>query len=128
MFFFIKPKDQKTWGSFLWEPVASMAFLWSEKVFLLSKIPGNRTVGFRQSKKGKRSTRSRLCVDLGFASFDKLQEVGVSPYLCLFPFLSFFRCFGWFEAVRGRLIGPKTWDRIVRIFLRFLRGRDCPEN
>ena len=46
----------------------------------------------------------------GFASFDKLQEVGVSPYLCLFPFLSVFRCFGWFEAVRGRLIGPKTWD------------------
>ena len=40
--------------------------------------------------------------------FDKLQEVGVSPYLCLFLFLSVFRCFGWFEAVRGRLIGPKT--------------------
>ena len=32
----------------------------------------------------------------------------------LFPFLSVFPCFGWFEAVRGRLIGPKTWDRIVR--------------
>ena len=67
-------------------------------------------------------------MDLGFASFDKLQKVGVSPYLCLFPFLSVFQCFGWFEAVRGRLIGPKTWDRIVRIFLRFLSGRDCPEN
>ena len=51
-------------------------------------------------------------MDPGFASFDKLQEVGVFPYLCLFSFLSVFRCFGWFEAVRGRLIGPKTWDRI----------------
>ena len=48
---------------------------------LLSKIPGNRTVGFRRSKKGKRSMRSRLRVDPGFASFDKLQEVGFSPYL-----------------------------------------------
>ena len=25
---------------------------------------------------------------------------------------------GWFQAVRGRLIGPKTWDRIVGKFLR----------
>ena len=30
--------------------------------------------------------------------------------------------------MRGRLIGPKTWDRVVRIVLGFLRGRDCPEN
>ena len=49
-------------------------------------------------------------------SFLKLPEVGVSPYLCFIPILSVFRCFGWFEAVRGRLIGPKTWDRSVRIF------------
>ena len=58
-------------------------------------------------------------MDPGFASFDKLQEVGFSPYLCLFPFLRVFPCFGWFEVVRGRLIGPKTWDRIVGIFLGF---------
>ena len=58
-------------------------------------------------------------MDSGFVSFDKLQEVGVSPYLIFIPILSVFRCFGWFEAVRGRLIGPKTWDRIVGIFLIF---------
>ena len=58
-------------------------------------------------------------MDPGFASFDKLQEVGVSPYLSFTLILSVFRCFGWFETVRGRLIGPKTWDRIVGIFLRF---------
>ena len=34
------------------------------------------------------------------------------PTYVLFPFLSVFPCFGWFEAVRGRLIGPKAWDRI----------------
>ena len=58
-------------------------------------------------------------MDPGFASFDKLQEVGVSPHLCFIPILSVFPCFGWFEAVRGRLIGPKTWDQIVGISLRF---------
>ena len=52
-------------------------------------------------------------------SFFKLLEVGFSPYFVFIPSLSAFRCFGWFEAVRGRLIGPKTWDRIVEIFLRF---------
>ena len=34
-------------------------------------------------------------------------------------FYSHFKCFLMFrlnEAVRGRLIGPKTWDRIDRIF------------
>ena len=50
-------------------------------------------------------------------SLDKLLEVGVSPYLSFTLYLSVFQCFGWFEAVRGRLIGPKTWDRIVGIFL-----------
>ena len=26
-------------------------------------------------------------------------------------------CIGWFKALRGRLIGPKTWDRIFGKFL-----------
>ena len=25
-------------------------------------------------------------------------------------------CFGWFEALNDRLIGPKSWNRIVVIF------------
>ena len=45
-------------------------------------------------------------------SFFKLLEVGFLPTWVLFPFFSTFRCFGWFEAMRGRLIGPKAWDRI----------------
>ena len=46
--------------------------------------------------------------DLG--SFLKLLEVGVSPYLGFIPALSTFSMFELNEDVRGRLIGPKTWD------------------
>ena len=45
-------------------------------------------------------------------SLDKLLEVGVSPYLGFIPSLSTLRMFELNEAVRGRLIGPKPWDRI----------------
>ena len=45
-------------------------------------------------------------------SFLKLQEVGVSPYFGFIPSLSTLRMFESSEAVRGRLIGPKPWDRI----------------
>ena len=64
--------------------------------------------------------------DLGV--FDNSKRYDFLPTCVLLPFLRVFPCFGCFEAVRGRLIGPKTWDRVVRIFLGFLRGRDCPEN
>ena len=40
-------------------------------------------------------------------SFDKLLEVGVSPYLGFIPSLSTLRMFELNEVVRGRLIGPK---------------------
>ena len=48
--------------------------------------------------------------DLG--SFLKLREVGVSPYLGFIPSLSTLRMFESIEAVRGRLIGLKPWNRI----------------
>ena len=48
--------------------------------------------------------------DLG--SFLKPREVGVSPYLGFIPSLSTLRMFESSEAVRGRLISPKPWDRI----------------
>ena len=53
-------------------------------------------------------------LDLG--SFLKLLEVEVSPYLSFIPILSTLQIFELNEAMRGRLIGPKTWDRVVRIF------------
>ena len=49
--------------------------------------------------------------DLG--SFFKLLEVGVSPYLVLFPLLSTLRMFRLVEALNGRLIGSKPWKRNV---------------
>ena len=55
--------------------------------------------------------------DLG--SFFKLLEVGVSPYLSFTPILSVLLMFRLNEAVRGRLIGPKTWDLIIRNSLGF---------
>ena len=49
-------------------------------------------------------------------SFIKLREVGDLSYLGFTFYLSVLYCFGCFEAVRGCLIGPKSWDRNVRIF------------
>ena len=49
-------------------------------------------------------------------SFNKLREVGVSPYLGFILYLSILLMFELNEAVRCRLIGPKSWDRIVIIF------------
>ena len=45
-------------------------------------------------------------------SFDKFREVGV----CFILYLSTLLMFELNEVVRGRLIGPKSWDRIVIIF------------
>ena len=49
-------------------------------------------------------------------SFLKLQEVGFLSTWVLFLLLSVLRMFRLFGAVRGCLIGPKTWDRIYKIF------------
>ena len=59
-------------------------------------------------------------MDYGFWSFFKLLEVGVLFYF----FYTLFKCFVMFElieAVRARLIGPKSWNRSVEIFGEFLR-------
>ena len=55
--------------------------------------------------------------------FDKLHEVEVLSYL----FYTLFKCFVMFElieAVRGRLIGSKSWNRSVEIFGIFLVSPD----
>ena len=83
---------------------------------LLSRIQGDPTVGGLRDKKDKCSTRSRLSVDSRIGSFFKLLEVGFSPYLSFYSHLNVLLMFRLNEVVRGRLIGPKTWDRIDRIF------------
>ena len=45
--------------------------------------------------------------------FNKLHEVEVSSYLSFTLYLSVFMMFELIEAVSDRLIGPKSWDRIV---------------
>ena len=47
-------------------------------------------------------------------SFDKLREVGVSSYLSFILCLSVFMMLELIVALSGRLIGPKSWNRIVR--------------
>ena len=49
-------------------------------------------------------------------SFLKHREVGVSPYLVLFPLLNTLQMFELIEALNGRLIGPKAWNRIDLIY------------
>ena len=59
-------------------------------------------------------------------SLDKLFEVGVSPYLGFILYLSTLLMFELNEAMRGRLISPKSWDRIVGNFFRgFVQSTDC---
>ena len=48
--------------------------------------------------------------------FDKLREVGVPSYLSFTLYLSVFMMFELIEAVSGCLIGPKSWNRIIRKF------------
>ena len=81
---------------------------------LLSRISKDLTVGGLRGEKEKGSTRSRLRVDSGIGSFFKLLEVGFSPNLGFIPILNVLLMFRLNEAVRGRWIGPKTWDRIIR--------------
>ena len=80
---------------------------------LLSRISEDPTVGSHRGEKEKGSTRGRLRVDSGIGSFFKLLEVGFSPYLGFILILNVLLMFRLNEAVRGRWIGPKTWDRII---------------
>ena len=49
-------------------------------------------------------------------SFVKLREVEVPSYLSFTLYLSVFMIFELIEAMSGRLIGPKSWNRIIRKF------------
>ena len=51
-------------------------------------------------------------MDSGIGSFFKLLEVGFSSYLSFTSILNVLLMFRLNEAIRGRLIGPKPWDRI----------------
>ena len=48
--------------------------------------------------------------------FDKRREVGIPSYLTFTLDLSVFIMFELIEVVSGRLIGLKSWNRIIRKF------------
>ena len=52
-----------------------------EREHLLSKIPTDRTVGSRRSKKQSYSTRQGLGVGTDLVELQQLQEVGIFSYL-----------------------------------------------
>ena len=58
-------------------------------------------------------------------SLDELREVGVSPYLGFILYLSTLLMFELNEAVRGRLIGSKSWNRGVGFLKPMWTVRDC---
>ena len=59
-------------------------------------------------------------------SFEKLREVWDSPYLVFTLCLSTLLMFELNEAVRGRLIGSKSWNRGVGFLKPMWTVRDCP--
>ena len=59
-------------------------------------------------------------------SFNKLQEVGDSPYLGFILCLRAMLMFELNEAVKGRLIGSKSWNRGVGFLKPMWTVRDCP--
>ena len=97
---------QETWISFSRERVTSFSL--SFCAIRLSAVFGTRR---RTALRGEGFTWVP-----GFRSFLKLQEVWVSPYLGFILCLRAMLMFELNEAVRGRLIDPKSWDRIVIIF------------
>ena len=57
-------------------------------------------------------------MDPGFVEFPQTPRGRISPYLSFYSHLNVLLMFRLNEAVRGRLIGLKTWDRINRNFER----------
>ena len=57
-------------------------------------------------------------MDSGFVEFPQTPRGRIFSLLEFYSHLNVLLMFRLNEAVRGRLIGPKTWDRIDRIFER----------
>ena len=53
-----------------------------------------------------------------FMEFPQTPRGRISPYLSFIPILNVLLMFRLNEAVRGRWIGPKTWDRIIGNFFK----------
>ena len=118
MLVFFKNQSQKTGKTRESSSSGVFVFFFRERDFSL-EYRQIRTSEFVRARR-KAALRGEVYAwTLVLRVFDKLLEVGVSPYLGFILALNTFSMFELNEAVRGRLIGPKTWDRIVVIFLDF---------
>ena len=65
----------------------------------------------------------------GFREFRQTLKGKVSPNFCFILYLSSLLIFELNEAMRGHLIGPKSWDQIVIIFetsnVQHMQSTDC---
>ena len=86
--------------------------MYREKVRLISRNTGDPPVSSLRDKKEVALREESFAWESDLGIFLKLQEIGVSLYLGFIPSLSTLRIFETIEAVRGRLIGPKPWNRI----------------
>ena len=86
---------------------AEMEFLERERL-LLSKIPGDPTVGSRRDKKGSCSMRRGLRVGTGFREFSQTPRGRGFSLLGFYTLFKCFSMFGWFKALNGHLIGSKS--------------------
>ena len=87
---------------------------------------GDPTVGSRRDKKEAALRGETYTWAPDLRSFDKLHEVGDSPYLDFTLCLSNLLMFELNEVVRGRLIGSKSWNRGVGFLKPMWTVRDCP--
>ena len=114
MIFFIKSKEQKRDLQTSDFQYPKWSFFGERRSNFSLKIRAIRpsTVFGTRRRTALRGEGFAWVPDLG--SFFKLREVGVSPYLSFILILSVLRMFELNEAVRGRLIGSKSWNRGVR--------------
>ena len=87
---------------------------------------GDPTFGSLRDKKESCSTQRGLAWVPNLRSFDKLLEVEDSPYLGFILCLRGMLMFELNEAVWGRLIGSKSWNRGVGFLKPMWTVRDCP--
>ena len=85
-------------------------------MYLISRFTGDPTVGILRDKKEGYSMRRALRVGSSFKEFRKTPR---GRGFILLEFYTLFKCiydFELIEVMSDRLIGPKSWNRIVVIF------------
>ena len=80
---------------------------------LLSRNTRDPTVGGLRDKKENCSTRRGLCVGTGFREFSQTPRGRGFSLLEFYSHLSVLQCFGFLEALNGRLNRSKAWNRDV---------------